>query len=161
MANGAEIIRENLWHTLTAFARAAQGLFGALTRKKPLRVDVDDETRLAIEKVAVQNGQSLEAVAAEWLASQAIEYKKARETKEKWELLSEREKTVAALSCLGYSDQEIATELTIGFGTARTHLYNAIYKFGIKQKGELHFLLRHWDFSYFDRDYSIDRNDSE
>jgi DNA-binding CsgD family transcriptional regulator len=59
-----------------------------------------------------------------------------------------------ALCCLEYSDGEIAAMLGIAYGTARTHLYNAIRKLGIRKKAELLFLLRNWDFSKFDRDFS-------
>ena len=59
-----------------------------------------------------------------------------------------------ALCCLEYSDREIAAVLDIAYGTARTHLYNAIRKMGISKKSELLFLLRNWDFSKFDRDFS-------
>jgi DNA-binding CsgD family transcriptional regulator len=58
-----------------------------------------------------------------------------------------------ALCRLEYSDSEIAAVLGTAYGTAGTHLYNAIRKLGIHKKSELLFLLRNWDFSEFDRDY--------
>jgi DNA-binding CsgD family transcriptional regulator len=49
----------------------------------------------------------------------------------------------------------MAAMLGIAYGTARTHLYNAIRGLGIRKKSELLFLLRNWDFSIFDRNFSI------
>ena len=88
-----------------------------------------------------------------WLDLQANAYQQDREVGRLWGALADREQQVVALCCLEYSDREIADMLGIAYGTARTHLYNAIYKLGVGKKSELPFLLRNWDFSKFDRNF--------
>jgi len=91
--------------------------------------------------------------AACWLALQASVHRQDQEVAQQWARLTAREQQVVALCCLEYSDHEIAATLDDAYGTARTHLYKAIDKLGINKKSELHFLLRNWHFSKFDRDF--------
>ena len=155
MANGIGIIKENLLNSLYSLSGSLREFFAGLLRPDSrVRITVDGETRNLLADFAQQNDQSIEQAAASWLQRQAGEYKQGLQIAELWGTLSDREQKVVALCCLGYADQEIANMLDIAYGTARTHLYNAIYKLGIRKKSELTFLLSSWDFSKFDRDFS-------
>ncbi len=68
----------------------------------------------------------------------------------RWNSLSEREQQVAALSCLGYANLEIAEKLTIADGTVKYHMANVRQKFNVHSKIELRRRLSHWDFSGWD-----------
>ncbi|HEX6303980.1 MAG TPA: helix-turn-helix transcriptional regulator, partial [Anaerolineales bacterium] len=96
---------------------------------------------------------TVEEAAICWLELQADAYQQNKEVEQIWTTLTDREQQVVALCCLEYSDREIADILDIAYGTARTHLYNAIHKLGISKKSELRVLLENWDFSEFDRDF--------
>ena len=159
MANGIGIIKEGLLNSLDSFSGALREFFAGLAARPDSRVrlDLDGETYSLLEKFAQQNEQSIEQAVNSWLKLQAGEYKQDSQVARLWETLSDREQKVVALCCLGYSDLEIAGMLDIAYGTARTHLYNAIYKLGIRKKPELLFLLRSWDFSKIDRDFSRKR----
>jgi DNA-binding CsgD family transcriptional regulator len=62
-----------------------------------------------------------------------------------WDDLSERERQVTALTCLGYRSYEIADRLGISYETVRTHSKHIYAKFGLNKK-ELRLALRDWDF---------------
>ena len=70
-----------------------------------------------------------------------------QETWIQWELLSPREKQVAALVCLNYTNRQIAAHLVVTMDTARTHVRNVLNKFNLHSKGELRIVLEGWDFN--------------
>jgi DNA-binding CsgD family transcriptional regulator len=155
MASGIGIIKAGLRSSLYSWSEATRiFILGRLLgSNRRLLIRVEDETGKLLAEFADRNEQPVEEAAASWLRLQAAEYRQDREIGQRWAALSDREQKVAALCCLGYADREIAGMLGITYGTARTHLYNAIYKLGITRKTQLHFLLRNWDFSKFDRDW--------
>ena len=69
----------------------------------------------------------------------------------KWEILSRRERDVAALVCLGYSNQEIAERLVITTGTVKTHITNILSKLQLTSRYELRNLFEGWDFSAWEK----------
>ena len=68
-----------------------------------------------------------------------------------WDALSVREQEVTALSCLGYTNRQIAGRLGIAEETVKTHVKNALVKFGLHGKAELRRVLEGWDFSGWER----------
>ena len=71
----------------------------------------------------------------------------AQETWQHWDSLSPREKEVAGLICLEYTNRAIANRLVISMDTVRTHVRNILFKFNLHSKGELRVVLADWDFS--------------
>jgi DNA-binding CsgD family transcriptional regulator len=65
-------------------------------------------------------------------------------------LLSPREQQVAALVCLNYSNAQIAARLNISQSTVKTHVSNALRKFGLQRRTDLRLALAEWDFSAFE-----------
>lgn len=64
-----------------------------------------------------------------------------------WLTLTPREQQVVALTCRGYTNRQIAAHLGIAPDTVKSHLRNALGKFGLHTKGELRLALAAWDFS--------------
>jgi DNA-binding CsgD family transcriptional regulator len=64
-----------------------------------------------------------------------------------WLSLSAREQQVAALTCLYYTNGEMALTLCLSIETVREYVRNAVRKFGVRSKDELRELLGHWDFT--------------
>jgi len=62
-----------------------------------------------------------------------------------WGRLSERERQVTALTCLGYRSYEIAVALGISYETVRSHSKHIYAKFGLNRK-ELRYALQQWNF---------------
>ena len=61
--------------------------------------------------------------------------------------LTEREKEVAALACLGYTNLEIADKLVVSIETIKAHISNVLLKFEFPSRHTLQQILADWDFS--------------
>jgi DNA-binding CsgD family transcriptional regulator len=153
MASGAGIIRDRFLDLADSLNRAFRR-FRIDEKNGGLLVSLDNETGRLLSDFAESVRMTPEEAAVRWLELQANEYQKDKKVGQIWGTLTNREQQVGALCCLEYSDRETAAMLGTAYGTARTHLYNAIRKLGIRKKSELMFLLRKWDFSEFDRDYT-------
>lgn len=62
-----------------------------------------------------------------------------------WQSLTSREKQVARLICEGYTNPQIAANLTIASDTAKVHVRNILTKFGLRTKEELRATLTEWN----------------
>jgi len=69
----------------------------------------------------------------------------------RWQSLSPREQQIAALTCLGYTNPQIAARLGLAVETVRTHTRNVQIKFNVNSKADLRLLLAAWDFSNFEQ----------
>ncbi len=92
-------------------------------------------------------------IATELLVHAAQERRLAEQRLQIWLGLSPREKEVTALGCLGYTNRQIAQRLSISPETVKTHMSNALRKFGARSKFELGSMLANWDFSAWDKGY--------
>jgi DNA-binding NarL/FixJ family response regulator len=64
-----------------------------------------------------------------------------------WDKLSVREQQVTALTCLGYTNRQIAARLGLSPTTIKGYVSHVLVKWHVHGKGELRLLLFHWDFS--------------
>ena len=64
-----------------------------------------------------------------------------------WESLSPREQDVTALTCLGYTNRQIAARLHVSPDTVKGYVRQVLVKFRLHSKDELRMLLNRWDFS--------------
>lgn len=103
-----------------------------------------------IHQIAENEQRPREEVENEILAHTRQEYQHFEETRAKWHTLSVREQEVVALSCLGYTNDEIASKLVISPNTVKAHMRNILHKFSIRSKAQLSQLFRGWDFNAFD-----------
>ena len=156
MASGASIIKNEFLKLAASLDKSIKGLLPRMLGEtgEQLSISLDGESHRLLTQFAEQGQMAVEEAAVLWIELQADAYQQNKEVEQLWATLTDREQQVVALCCLEYSDREIAAMLDIAYGTARTHLYNAIHKLGISKKSELLFLLGNWDFSNFDRDYS-------
>ena len=77
----------------------------------------------------------------------ALQRRAADDHLQHWQQLSPRERDIAALTCLGYTNRQIAGRLYISPETVKTHMRNLLQKFDVRSKSELRRLLADWDFS--------------
>lgn len=73
------------------------------------------------------------------------------EREQLWNMLSAREQDVTALTCLGYTNPQIAARLGLSVETIRTYLENVSNKSDLKNKAELRVFFASWDFSAWER----------
>jgi len=68
-----------------------------------------------------------------------------------WILLSPREQQVTALTCLKYTNPQIAFHLGLSKTTVRTYLEKVLNKLGLRSKADLRVAFAVWDFSQWER----------
>lgn len=112
-----------------------------------LSFEVDLELWYSLQDLAKEEHRSQDELAVELLSFALTQRDSAELYLERWRLLSDREKQVAALICLGYTNREIARRLVISSETVKSHVRNLLRKFGLRSKLELRQALDDWDFS--------------
>ncbi len=86
-------------------------------------------------------------IAADLLANAIARHQAAEENLRRWRALTPREQEVSALTCLNFTNVQIADHLTISPETVKTHIRNVLAKFKLHSKNELRQNLSDWDFS--------------
>ena len=107
--------------------------------------------RTLISELAVQEQRSESEIHAGLLAAAIAQRNASQETWCRWQSLSNREQEVAALTCLGYTNHQIAAKLGVSHTTIKTHIRNILTKFQLHGQGELRMALQDWDFREWDR----------
>lgn len=106
----------------------------------------DEEIVTLVRKVAQQQGRSEEEVMTDFTKAGWDQFQQENEMMERWDSLSQRERQVVALICLGYRNYQIAEKLVIAPETVKTHLQNIFAKFNLRSSKELRFALKDWNF---------------
>jgi DNA-binding NarL/FixJ family response regulator len=81
------------------------------------------------------------------LSTSQAQRKASSALKSSWESLTWREQQVSTLTCLGYTNRQIAARLYIRIETVKTHVSNARRKFNMHGKLEMQTAVKEWDFS--------------
>jgi DNA-binding CsgD family transcriptional regulator len=111
------------------------------------KYSLDASLYTALNSLAEEQQRSPEDLASSFVASGLALQSEQKELWQRWQSLSPREQDVAALACLGYTNRQIGAVLSISPETVKTHLRNALVKFNLHTRSELHMLLQRWDFS--------------
>jgi DNA-binding NarL/FixJ family response regulator len=114
---------------------------------------LDAELFLRLEKVAAAQERSVYevAVAALYAAVHAAYAQVGNDRR--WHELTPRQQQVAALVCLGYTNEAIARQLVISVNTVRSHVRHVLDKYAVASKAELRIVLADWDFeSWYGRE---------
>lgn len=118
-----------------------------LIRRPERRVfALDEQTGAWLESLAEREQRPAEEVAASLLAQAFCDRQAAEAQLACWRSLSLREQQVAALICLGHTNQGIALQLEISPNTVKTHVSNILRKFGVAGRQELRLALEGWNF---------------
>ena len=115
------------------------------------RFDVSDSLHVSLSTIAQDEGRPEHDLIPELLNAGLTQYASKERVWKKWEILSAREKDVAALVCLEYTNSEIATRLSISPDTVKARLANVFRKFDVRKRSQLRLLLAHWDFSAWEK----------
>lgn len=110
-------------------------------------IRLEAELFLTLDELAAAQGKSVQALVVEALRAVVHESQVQTTIESQWESLTARERQVAALTCLGFKNQEIANHLTISVNTVRSHTRSILDKYEVASKAELRFLLAtKWEF---------------
>ncbi len=142
----------------TAFDYIVDSLFYFRKRSSPrLEIPADADVLAMLQELTKGQEFSVEELAAILLKKAIIEhYQIKSENTQHWETLSPRQKEVAALACLDYTNAEIAERLDIALATVKTHMREILRKFNVRGRHQLRFMLRRWDFSSFNNQEPLD-----
>ena len=113
--------------------------------------DLSDSLQTSLSTIAKDEGRPETELIPELLNAGLTQYTSNERLWKKWESLSPREKDVAALVCLGYTNREMGARLNISPETVKDRLETAMYKFNITKRTELRLLFANWDFSEWER----------
>ena len=106
----------------------------------------DEEIVTLVRNVAQQQGRSEEEVMTDFTKAGWDQLQQENEMMERWDSLSQRERQVVALICLGHRNYQIAEKLVIAPETVKTHLQNIFAKFNLRSSKELRFALKDLNF---------------
>jgi DNA-binding CsgD family transcriptional regulator len=105
----------------------------------------------ALHLVAEQQQRTPEELANSLLASGLASQSASGELWNKWLHLTPREQQVVALTCLGYTNPQMAACLMLSTETIRSHTRNVEHKLNIGTKADIRVLFAEWDFSDWEK----------
>jgi len=109
-------------------------------------VRLEADLYLMLAEIAIARNKTVPALVAEALYALAYDDHVQAETDYIWDTLTQREQQVTALTCLGYTNQEIADRLVISVNTVRSHIRNILEKYRVSSKADLRLTMSGWDF---------------
>lgn len=134
---------------MSFISRLLQSL-GLSRSTEPRKYALDVSIQPVLESLAERQQRSPDEVVSN-LVEEAISRRQLdADLWQRWQSLSPREQQVAALTCLNYTNPQIAARLGVAVETVRTHTRNAQMKFYVNSKSDLRVLLSDWDFSEFE-----------
>lgn len=110
-------------------------------------VRLDAELFARLESLAATQSRSLHDLVIDTLYAAVYTNYAQAGNDSRWNELTPREQQVAALACLGYTNQEIAGQLVISVNTVRSHMRRVLDKYHVVSKAELRLILANWDFA--------------
>ena len=111
----------------------------------------EERIELALVELARQDKKPIEEKASDLMAWAIDQGRAGVDFEDRWPTLSRREQQVTALTCLGYTNREIAVKLSVSENTVMTHVKNAMRKFNMHGKLEMITALKGRDFSEGDK----------
>ena len=112
-------------------------------RTESVDLTVLDEVR----ELAENQGCAQEEMIVRLLRQALHTRRREGQTYRAWESLSQREKQVAAMVCVGMTGRQIAARLVLSPETIKTHVRHVLAKFGLNSRQAFRNLLADWDFS--------------
>ena len=109
--------------------------------------ELDESLQTALIERADREQRPAGQIQAELLAAGLAQLQDADGLKQRWQVLSQREKEVTAFTCLGYTNRQMAARLGVSPDTIKGYVRQALVKFHLHSKYELRMLLEDWDFS--------------
>jgi len=122
------------------------GLFG-YRRAEEHRYQLSADIHMELVNLAEMEQRPVEDVQAELLAGALAQRRTRGELWNIWQTLSIREQDVAALTCQGYTNKEIATRLNVSTETVKGYIRQVLMKYHLHSKYELRMLIGHWNYS--------------
>jgi DNA-binding CsgD family transcriptional regulator len=107
----------------------------------------EERIELALVELARREQKPVEEEAADLMAWAIDQNITGVNFQDRWQSLSGREQQITALTCLGYTNRQIAAKLNVSENTVMSHVKKALRKFNMHGKLEMITALKGWDFS--------------
>jgi DNA-binding NarL/FixJ family response regulator len=109
-------------------------------------IRLEADLYLMLQELAAAQGKTIDDFTIEALYAIVSDNYAQTKNDRRWDTLTPREQQVAALACLGHTNQEIAQQLVISVNTVRSHMRSILDKYQAANKAELRLALAAWDF---------------
>jgi DNA-binding CsgD family transcriptional regulator len=120
---------------------------GLRPKTDPRTYEISESLQVTLTTIAKHEGRPEHELLPDILAAGLNQYVTKEKLWNRWQSLSPREREVAALACLGYTNREIAKRLDISPETVKVRLQRTMMKYGVTSRSQLRMLLQDWDFS--------------
>lgn len=120
---------------------------GFLSDSQVIRFELDEPAQEMLRLMADQQNLTPEEMAEALLRGALFDRQQAEAQLAAWQMITAREQEVAALTCLGYTNRQIAGRLGVSPETVKSHLRSLLRKLGLHSKEELRQALDGLDFS--------------
>jgi DNA-binding CsgD family transcriptional regulator len=128
-----------------------RNLIGKRPKSGSRTYEISESLQVTLTTIAKHEGRPEHDLLPDILAAGLNQYVTKDKLWNRWQSLSARERDVAALACLGYTNREIGTRLSISADTVKARLQRALMKFGVNTRSQLKLLLEDWDFSEWEK----------
>jgi DNA-binding CsgD family transcriptional regulator len=108
---------------------------------------LDENLHTVLVDIAQQEQRPAQEIQADLLAAGLARRDTHAEFWQRWQSLSPREQDVAAFTCLGYTNRQMAFKLKLAPDTIKGYVRQVLIKFQLHSKAELRMHLKSWDFS--------------
>ncbi len=112
-----------------------------------LLLELDPVNAAYLTQVAAGADASCHEVAQDLLTTALADRQVAEAYLVHWQALTPRQQQVAALTCLNFTNRQIAARLGISPQTVKAHMRNLLHRLALHSKAELRNVLSDWDFS--------------
>ncbi len=109
--------------------------------------ELDENLHTALVDIAQQERRPAREIQADLLAAGLARRDTHAEFWQRWQSLSPREQDIAAFTCLGYTNRQIAFKLKLAPDTVKGYVRQVLIKFQLHSKAELRLQLKSWYFS--------------
>jgi DNA-binding NarL/FixJ family response regulator len=113
--------------------------------------NLDEDLREALYDLAAQESRPVNEIANDLIQQALEDHRSTTATLHMWNQITPRQQEVAALVCLGYTNQEIALRLSISPETVKSHVRAVLRRYDLHNRTELNRFFGNWDFSEWDR----------
>jgi DNA-binding CsgD family transcriptional regulator len=116
-------------------------------RIDPTPFTIDAALYQDLVEMARESHKSVSMLVSELLLQAVHQHQHGETVQQLWYKLTRREQEIIALYCLGYTSVEIGKRFTLSANTIKSHVHNAMQKFGVSSRSELRGKLSDWDFA--------------
>ena len=120
---------------------------GLRPKSGPRYYELSESLATTLSALAAHEGRPVHDLVPDLLAAGLTQYFSKDKLWQEWQSLTERERDVTALACLGMTNRQMAGKLGVSLNTIKTHMRNALAKFQVENKAKLRQKLDRWDFS--------------